>query len=487
MTTSTDACASLHRATLDLIEACGVSDGVVDAAAWEAAGAPSLHSPQGKACIRPAGERRVVRKSLAQRSAEGDWAFASTPGGVESLEAGHSAAEALYLWGDLGWLSTADRQAWVAAFNRWQDRETGYFLGPYVPEERHPLWQRPSVTHPWAHMHDHLLAVLVPCLLMLGGAPRHKLSEGRMSGRFLDRRYLESYLERDWSGYRNDGDYTRQSPWWMGNEFWYPGCILWAISVCECGSAAGSRARQLLDQVWYAWHDANLNRFGFWHGSLRGDPARLWRGGLAAGEAFPDLPAGRGQLHWAANQVMGGAHQLWLYDFERHPIPERTRTAQTDLLLDLQCRADGRFGIWGGDAAQSDSIDCTDVDCLTLLAYNHARQDHRRAEIEAACGRAVASILASKRDAWGVLASRPGHDWTHHSHSLPTFSPGDAPNLHQQGFYLWAVLAGVSTLRRHDDPAVQAFIDRPWPTMPTHWLWVPGRHRYLTTEAPSCP
>ena len=214
-----------------------------------------------------------------------------------------------------------------------------------------------------------------------------------------------------------------------------------------------------------------------WPGCLAGDPARLWRGGLAADEPLPERIASRGQHHWAAMQVMGGAHQLWLYDFERHPIPDAVRAAQTDLLLAMQNRADGRFGLWGPDAERSDSNDCTDVDCLTLLAFNHARQDHRRADIAAACGRAAASILAHKRDAWGVLASRPGQAWTHHTHALPTYSPADAPNLHQQAFYLWAVLAAVSTLERHDDAAVRSFIDRPWPPMPTHWLWVPWRRR----------
>lgn len=466
---------SLQHATRALIDACAPSDGVVDRSAWTAAGCPSLHSPAGAACVKPPAARRIVTRTLAQRIASGDWAFASTPGGEESLEASHSAAEALFLWGDLARLSQADRRGWSDYFNRWQDRETGYFLGPYVPERSHPCWARSDTTHPWSHMHDHLLAVVVPCQIMLGGKPRHRLSEGAQSGRFLDRGLLEAYLERDWSGYRNDGDYTRQNPWWMGNEFWYPGCLLWAISVTESGTAAGVHARQLLDEVWYRWHDANMNRWGLWHGSLAGDPARFWRGGLQADEALPERIVTRGQHHWAAVQVMGGAHQLWLYDFDRHPIPERIRAAQTDLLLSMPCRNDGRFGLWGPDAERSDSNDCTDVDCLTLLANNHARQDHRRSDIAAVCGRAAASILAHKRDAWGVLASRPGNLWTHHSHALATCSPADAPNLHQQAFYLWAVLAAVSVLDRHDDPDVQSFIYRSWPTMPTHWLWTPQR------------
>ena len=476
-------CLEMHRAVRALMDSCAPSDGVVDRVAWDRAGFPSLWSAEAKPCIRPLAERRIQTKTLEQRMAENDWAFASTPGGVESLEASHSAAEILYLWGDLSRLSLANRQAWVDYFNRYQNRETGYFEGPYIPLAGHEIWKRPQTSHPWAHMHDHLLSVIVPCQIMLGGRPRHPLSEGSQTGRFLDRGYLENFLERDWTGYRHDSDYSRHNPWWMGNEFWYPGCILWAISLTEPDTAAGARARQLLDQVWFRWHDEHLNPFGFWHGSLAGDPATLWRGGLGAGEAIPHrLPTTPGQWHWAAMQVMGGAHQLWLYDFERHPIPDATRRLQTDLLLGMQCKRDGRFGLEGPDTERSESNDCTDVDTLTLLAYNFVRQDYRRADIAGACGRAASSILANKLDAFGVLSSRPGEAWTHHAHSIETYSPGDAPNMHQQAFYLWAVLAAVSILERHEDPAVQAFIDHPWPTMPTHWLWVPGRQRYMTTE-----
>ncbi|MBM4143389.1 MAG: hypothetical protein FJ225_07350 [Lentisphaerae bacterium] len=464
-----NACVRLHRATRYLIDACAVSDGVVDTGAWLAAGAPHICSAESARFHRPP---RVLRKTLAQRMAEDDWRFASTPGGVESLEASHSTAEALYLWGDLAQLSTRNRQAWVNSLNRWQDEASGYFLGPYVLPADHAAWKDPRQTHPWMHMQDHLLSVLVPCLLMLGGQPRFRLSRGSQSGRFLDRAYLEHFLERDWSGYRDDGDYARHNPWWMGNEFWYPGCILWAISVCECGTPAAERARQLLDQVWYAWHDANFNECGFWAGTLSDDPVRHWRSqGTTA----------RDRIHWAAIQVMGGAHQLWLYDHERHPIPPEVRRRQTDTVLSLQA-GDGHFGLYGADEANSQSTDCTDVDCLTLLAYNLRADDYRRAEVRAACDRAASAILRDKIDAHGVLASRPGEGWAHHGLSPETYSPPGAPNLHQQGFYLWAVLAAVSGLEGSADPAVQSFIDHPWPLMPTHWLWVPGRFTYLGTE-----
>ena len=35
---------------------------------------------------------------------------------------------------------------------------------------------------------------------------------------------------------------------------------------------------------------------------------------------YSGLPRTSDEWHWAAVQVMGGAHQLWLYDFEGHPL-----------------------------------------------------------------------------------------------------------------------------------------------------------------------
>jgi len=133
-------------------------------------------------------------KPLSERLADNDWAFASTPGGGESLEGAHSAVEALYLLGELGRLSAANRRAWVDYFNRYPDEATGYYLGPYVPPCAHAAWRDPAAcTHPWDHMHDHLVSCLCPTLMLLGGRSRFPLSRGSQTGRFLDRAYLEAF------------------------------------------------------------------------------------------------------------------------------------------------------------------------------------------------------------------------------------------------------------------------------------------------------
>lgn len=460
---------------LRFLERCGAADGVADVAAWETSGETSILSPAAQRCVKPAAARRVVTLSLAERLRGNSWAFASTPGGCESIEGGHSAVEALFLLGELDRISPENRRAWVAYFNQYQDRETGYFLGPYVPPRAHRSWRDGrTCTHPWEHMHDHLVSCLCPTLMLLGGASRYPLSRGSMTGRFLERGVLDAYLNgRDWNEYRHDLNFRRHNPWWMGNEFWYPACILWQITVWEAGTPAAQQARDLLDDVWYAWHDRNFASNGFWYGDLDGDPARLWGGRLPPGSLPAELRT-PDELHGSAMTVMGGAHQLWFYDFDGHAIPASVRIAQTDAVLALQNRHHGHFGMGDVDNPNGWACNCTDVDCMTVLAINSRRQDYRRPEIAAALQRALRAILADRLNADGVLESAPGAPFTHNFNSWETFSPAGCGNVLNQSFYLWAIVAACAVRHDSDDAALRSFLDHPWPRVPSHWLWVPA-------------
>ena len=468
--------AAFRANALAFLDRCGVSDGVFGESAWEAAGCPNVTSPEAAAFVRPAERRSVVVRTLGDRMRTGDWAFASTPGGVESLEAGHSAVEALFFHGQLQRLTPDHRAAWVDYFNQYHDEATGYYLGPCVPPRDHPTWHDPKLcSHPWDHMHDHLVSCLCPTLTLLGGRARHKLSHGSQTGRFLDREYLRHYLRgRDWTGYRRDGDYRRQSPWYLGNEYWYPARILWQITQWEPGTAEARAARLLLDEEWYGWHDTNFHACGSWIGDLTpgSDPARRWHGPLQPGQSPTRFDDDTGR-RFAANPLLGGCHQLWFYDFDGHPIPDAIRRAQTDVCLALQNRHHRHFGRGDVDHPTAWSNNCSDVDCTTILAINHHRQDYRRAEIEQALERNARAILTHKLNDAGVLESIPGQPWSHNFNSVATFSPADAGNVHNQSFYLWALLASFSVVRRSDDPALQGFLDHPWPRVPTHWLHVP--------------
>lgn len=461
---------------LAFLDQCGVSDGVFDADAWASAGWPAVTSPQAACFVIPAPQRRIVVRSLADRMRDNDWAFASTPGGVESLEGGHSAVETLFLLGQLDRLTPDHRQAWVAYFNRYQDPATGYYLGPYVPPADHPTWaDHAKCTHPWDHMHDHLVASLCPTMMLLGGRSKYKLSHGSQTGRFLDPEYLRHFLHgRDWNGYRQDGHHRNHNPWYLGNEYWYPACILWQITQWEPGTPEARQARRMLDEVWYDWHDRNFASCGTWIGDLppQGDVQKLWRGPLGAGEWPHDWDA-KPNRQWAANPMMGGCHQLWFYDFDNHPIPDAMRRAQTDVCLAIQNRHSGHFGLGDIDNPNEASSNCTDVDCMTVLAMNDHRLDYRRGEVRQALERAARAILTDRINPAGVLESVPGRPFAHNFNSVPTFSPADAGNLLNQSFYLWAVLAACAVVDVSPDPGLQTFLDHPWPGVPSHWLHVP--------------
>lgn len=424
--------------------------------------------------MRPKEQRKVNVRTLEDRCRDNHWAFASTPGGVESIEGGHSALETLFFMGELGRLSPENKAAWVDYFNGCQDEHTGYYLGPFVPPADHYSWSDvQTCTHTWQHMQDHLVCSLCPDLMLLGGKSKVPLSEGSQTGRFLKRDYLRDYLiGRDWSNYAGDGNYRRHNPWYFGNEFWHAACILWQIVTWEAGSAAAREARRLLDEVWYEWHDSNFGVDGFWYGDMVGGSEYIWRGGL------PDAnrqarTSKEDKMNWMAVAAMGAAHQLWFYGYEDHQIPEAVRKAQTDSMLALQNRHNHRFGLGDVDNPRGMSSNCTDVDCMTVLATNYHRQDYRHGDIEKALHDAAKAILSDKINADGVLQSEPGQAFTHCFNSVPTLSPGDQGNMLDQSFYLWAVLAACSVVRHSDSPELQTFLDHNWPRTPSHWLWVP--------------
>ncbi|MBA4389008.1 MAG: hypothetical protein C0404_13585 [Verrucomicrobia bacterium] len=461
---------------LRFAERCGPGAGVFDEAEWEANGAGRVCDGKYKSCIVPPEKRQVRVLTLEERCRNNYWAFASTPGGVESIEGSHSAVTTLFFLGELEKLSADNRTAWVDYFNRFQDPDTGYFAGPYIPPADHRSWRNPGdCTHTWIHLHDHMVSSLCSVISVLGGKSKIPLSRGRMTGRFLDRSCLRDYLwGRDWNDYARDGNYRRHNPWYVGNEFWFPACILWQITRWEAGTPAAIQARKMLDEVWYDWHDRNFGVNGFWYGDLDGAPELLWRGNLKAGH-HPAVPATADERYWLASAVMGGAHQLWFYNFDGHPIPDPVRRAQTDSMLALQNRHNRHFGMGDIDNPKGWSCNCTDIDCMTVLCMNFCNQDYRRDDCLRALHDSALAVLGERINADGVLQSTVGVPFSHAFNSVPTYSPADAGNMLDQSFYLWGVIAACEVLEGSDDPGLATFINRRWPQMPANFLWVP-RH-----------
>ena len=168
---------------LAFVEACAPSEGVFDEAAWTASGRWRVLDPRCTRFFRPASARVVRTRTLEERRRDNDWTFASTPGGVESIEGSQAAVETLFLLGELERLSPDNRAAWAASLNRHQDERTGHFPGPFIPPPDHPSWADPQAcTHTRQHMQDHLACAVCPTLMLLGARSRVPLSEGTETG-----------------------------------------------------------------------------------------------------------------------------------------------------------------------------------------------------------------------------------------------------------------------------------------------------------------
>ena len=436
---------------MNFLEQCAPSEGVFDEAT-------NSFIPENKVIIK--------RMSLDERLANNNWAYASTPGGSESLQGSHSALETLYFFGELGRLSEKNKRAWADYFNSFQDKDTGYFIGPHVPPKDHPTFHNDEDY--WDFAKDQMLTYLCPTMLLIDAKPRYPLSSGAKSGRFLNKQYFMDYLHgRDWN---------KQTPWVIGNYYWQAAVILWLITVWEAGTAEAKQARLMLDEVWYRWHDDNMGPTGFWGGDLNGPSELIWHCSLPVG--FHTLnPATADEYHWSSNLVMGGIHQLWVYDFENHPIPEKMRKIQTDSALLCQ-KKNGLFGLSGPDGPDYDNVSCTDVDCATLLAMNYIKQDYRRKEIKASLAKSLTAMLTLKCNKDGVLIAtqdRPGNGGF--VNAFPTLSNIGQGNMLDQSFYFWAVIACCTVLEPADCPEFSSFIEHDWPQILSPWLWVPKMDR----------
>jgi hypothetical protein len=261
--------------------------------------------------------------------------FASSPNGPETLYASAFACMLYHYLGKLETISTSEKQAWAGYLNRWQNPETGYFIGPeLVPEEMR------SRKHSYEHIAQHLTAHVLPALSLLGAKPAYPLKDARA---FLDQGHLEAWLNaRNW-----------QDAWLEGNNLLFIGQFLIHLRDVEGVSAAQSSLNQYLE-----WLDKEV------------DPST----GLWGTNGYCSIAAG----------LYGGYHQLLVYYYEGHPVPYPERLV--DVALSLQ-HPDGGFNPGGGGGA------CEDVDAIDILVNMYKRVDYRRIEIRIALRRALQHIL----------------------------------------------------------------------------------------------
>lgn len=277
---------------------------------------------------------RLVDFAEQCRLAPGKWAFASTPGGPETLYASSFACMLFHYTGQLETLTGRQKMAWADYLNRWQDPDSGLFVGPeLVPE------QMKSRKHSYEHVAQHLAAHVLPALSLLGAQPKYPL---QFAHRFTDLDFLRDWLEaRDW-----------RDAWLEGNNLIFVGQFL--IHLRDVEGMAGAQAA--LD-LFFDWLDDEV------------DPATgLW-----------------GSNGYCSNAaaLYGGYHQLLVYYFEERSVnyPERL----VDVALSLQ-HEDGGFNPGGGGGA------CEDTDAVDILVNMYKQTDYRRPEIRIALRRVLRHI-----------------------------------------------------------------------------------------------
>ncbi|MFO7653419.1 MAG: hypothetical protein R6X25_06320 [Candidatus Krumholzibacteriia bacterium] len=333
-------------------------------------------------------KQRVLRFVEACRCGDRN-AYRIHPDGPECLYASCYAAMITH---DLGIeLSESTRQSWIEYIRRFQDPDSGYFLGPELTEGR-----LKSAAHSREHLSMHLTAHVLPALAVLGGTAAHPL---RFMDPLLAEAGLRSWLEaRDW-------DHV----WIEGNNLLFVGQFLTYIQAHE----QDERIPALME-FFFDWLDARQDpRTGFW-GTDRG--------------ARPDVA------------MYGAYHQLLLYHCWRRPV--RHPQSIIDSTLALQ-HFDGGYSRW------QDAGTCAMVDGIDILVNFYKLVDHRRREIRRSLRRAVALIL-EKQTPRGGFEDMRGQAF-HHMGMEYTETPVGSGNLFSTWFFTHALCLAGEILGRELD------------------------------------
>lgn len=147
-----------------------------------------------------------------------------------------------------------------------------------------------------------------------------------------------------------------QDAWLEGNNILFVGQLLvYLRDVQKCHAAAESLSR------WFAWLDRTADpKTGLWGTNGYCSPMEA---------------------------VYGGYHQLLVYFYENHPLPNVH--GLVDTVLSIQ-HSDGGFNPNGNGGA------CEDVDSVDILVNCYKRIDYRRAEIRHALRKCAKHVLATQ-------------------------------------------------------------------------------------------
>jgi hypothetical protein len=265
----------------------------------------------------------------------GEFAFSSYPGGQETLYASAMAVMTLQTLGQLTGVPYPERQKWIAYLNRWQDAETGLFIGPELTPADLTNPQHDFDTVSW-----HLTAHVLPALSLLGGSTAHPL---RFAHRLLDESHLRRWLaERDWT-----------QAWKEGNNL-----------IAAAQFLIWLREREGISKA-----DHALNYFFSWLDSQIDPATGLWGTDHGCNPFYA---------------MYGAYHQLLAYYYEGRPLPWAEKLIDTTLALQHE---DGGFHPAGGGGA------CEDTDGIDILVNLYKITAYKRPHIRRALRRAVPALL----------------------------------------------------------------------------------------------
>ena len=230
-----------------------------------------------------------------------------------------------------------------------QDADTGIFFGP----ELVGFVSSDNSKHDREHLSLHLT-----CSAVLPVAQQLKMAirPVRIAQEYCDAKNLAEWTSAiNW-----------KHAWFEGNNILFVGQLLVYLRDVERHPHASEALR-----YWFEWLDREA------------DPATgLWG---TNGYCSP------------MEAVYGGYHQLLVYYYENHPLPNLR--GLVDTVLELQ-HGDGGFNPEGNGGA------CEDVDCVDILVNAYKRSSYRQTEIRVALRRCLKHILSTQNPDGGFPYNR---------------------------------------------------------------------------------
>ena len=287
----------------------------------------------------------LAKRYLRSIQDPGLGAACSTPKGPATLYGTCYSLLAMYYLGEEAPVTPEVRHFVTKA----QDPASGLFVGPelidFVP--------RPGALHDRDHLLLHSSCAVLPFCQQFLITPSHPIHSAH---RFCDLGVLERWLE--------ERDLRRA--WFEGNNILFVGQLLIYLRDVERHPGAAEALKR-----WFSWLDAHA------------DPET----GLWGTDGFCS----------PKEAVYGGYHQLLVYYYEHHPLPNAR--GLVDTVLGLQ-HDDAGFEPTGNAGA------CEDADAVDILVNCYKRVDYRRAEIRHSLRRCLRHILSTQNSDGGFPYNR---------------------------------------------------------------------------------